>query len=209
MKYIESLNWRYATKRYDTMKKVSEEDIAKIKEAIQLAASSYGLQPYKILDIRDEKLREELKPLSWNQPQITEASHLFLFCNKLEVTTDDVDEFLEMTANERGQSVEDLKEYGDIIKSTLSNFTPDVMQTWTARQTYIALGNGLSAAAQLHVDSSPMEGFDNEAYNEKLGLKEQGYSACVLFAVGYRSDEDELQHAAKVRKPIDTLFEQL
>ena len=209
MKYTEDLNWRYATKKYDTTKKVSEDDINHIKKAIQLAASSYGLQPYKILDIRDEKLRAELKPLSWNQPQITDASHLFLFCNKLEVTNEDVDDFLKLTADERGQNVEDLKDYGDIMKSTLSNFSGDVMQAWTARQTYIALGNGLSAAAQLHVDSSPMEGFDTEAYNKKLGLKEQGYSACVLLAIGYRSEEDQLQHAAKVRKSIDNLFEEV
>jgi len=209
MKYTEALNWRYATKQYDTTKKVSEDDINSIKEAMQLAASSYGLQPYKILDIRDTKLREELKPLSWGQPQITDASHLFVFCNKLEVTNDDVDDFIKLTASKRGQNIEELKEYADIIKSTLSNFSPDVMQAWTARQAYIALSNGLSAAAQLHVDSSPMEGFDNEAYNEKLGLKEQGYSACVLFAVGYRSEEDQLQHAAKVRKSIDELFEEV
>ena len=205
MKYTEDLNWRYATKKYDATKKVSEENISEIKEAIQLAASSYGLQPYKILDIRDDKLQ----PLSWGQPQITDASHLFLFCNKLEVTNDDVDDFIEMTASERGQKAEDLKEYSDIIKSTLSNFSPEVMQAWTARQTYIALGNGLSAAAQLRVDSTPMEGFDVEAYNKKLDLNAQGYSACVLFAVGYRSEEDQLQHAAKVRKPIDTLFEKI
>jgi len=209
MKYTEDLKWRYANKQYDTTKKVSENDINTIKEAIQLSASSYGLQPYKILDIRDEALREHLKPLSWGQPQITDASHLFLFCNKLEVTESDVDDFLKMTADTRGKKIEALKEYGDVIKSTLSNFSADIMHAWTARQTYIALGNGLSAAAQLHVDSSPMEGFDVEAYNEKLGLKEQGYSACVLLAIGYRSEEDQLQYEKKVRKSVEELFEEV
>jgi nitroreductase len=209
MKLIEDLQWRYATKKYDASKKASEDDIAKIKGAIQLSASSYGLQPYKIIDIRDEKLRADLKPLSWDQPQITDASHLFLFCNKLEVTAEDVDAFIDLTASERGQNPEDLKGYADFMKNTLAGFPKDVMQSWTARQTYIALGNGLSAAAELKVDSTPMEGFDNEAYNEKLGLNEKGYNALVLMAIGYRSEDDDLQHAAKVRKPVEVLFEEV
>ncbi len=209
MKYLEHLNWRYATKKYDATKKVSEDDIAKIKEAIRLSASSYGLQPYKILDIRDEKLREELKPLSWDQPQITDASHLFLFCNKVKVTADDIQEFIELTASERGLEADVLKGYGDFMKNTLGNFSDELMLNWTARQTYIALGNGLSVSAELRVDSTPMEGFSPEGYNEKLGLLEKGYSACVLMAIGYRSEEDQTQHAAKVRKPMDVLFEEV
>ena len=207
MKLLENLQWRYATKKYDPSKKVSEQDINQIKEAIRLSASSYGLQLFKVLDIQDKELREKLKPASWGQPQLTDASHIFVFCGYSEVKDEHIDEFINLTAETRQIDAEGLKGYGDFIKGKMSETPVAHQQVWTGKQTYIALGNALAACAELKIDSTPMEGFDPAAYNEILGLSEKGLKADVVLAIGYRSEEDATQHGAKVRKSAENLFE--
>jgi nitroreductase/dihydropteridine reductase len=207
MQLIQNLKWRYATKKMDATKKVSNDNIAYIKEAIRLSASSYGLQPYKILEIKNPKLREELKPLSWNQAQITDASHLFVFCNAIEVTEIDVDNLIKLKSKINSIPIEKISGYGDFIKEKLKEKSETEMFHWTAKQTYIALSNAMNACAELQIDCTPMEGFENDDYNQKLGLTEKGLNACVLLAVGYRHSEDSSQNSKKVRKSIDTIFE--
>lgn len=207
MEFIKNLEWRYATKKFDTQKKVSPEDLEKIKEAIQLSASSYGLQLYKVLIIEDEETRERLKPASWGQSQITDASHLLVFCNYAKVSNEQIDEFIELKARVQGIAVDNIKGYGEFIKGKLAEQSPLQVDHWTARQTYIALGNLLAACAELKIDACPMEGFEPEKYNEILGLTEKGLSAAVIATIGYRSEEDQTQHAKKVRKPLELLFE--
>lgn len=209
MQTLENLKWRYATKKMDTNKKVSENDIDTIKEAIQLSASSYGLQPYKFIDVRDTELRKQLQPLCWNQPQIVEASHLLVFCNKITVTDQDVDHIVELKAQINNMKIEQLSGYGDFVKIKMKEKSQQEMFDWTAKQAYIALGNALAACAELKIDSTPMEGFEAQKVDELLGLKEQGYSACLLLAIGYRSSEDTNQRTKKVRKPNTELFEQM
>ena len=209
MSLVENLKWRYATKKFDATKKVSEEDINYIKEAVQLSASSYGLQAYKILEIKDPKLREELKPMSWNHAQITDASHLFVFCNYLEVKDKDIKEVMKLKSEVNSVPMEKLAAYGDFVNGKLQEKSADEITNWTARQTYIALGNALNACAELRLDSLPMEGFEPKLYNERLGLKAKNLNACVLLAVGYRHAEDAAQNNKKVRKSIDTLFEEI
>ncbi|NER12330.1 NAD(P)H-dependent oxidoreductase [Leptobacterium flavescens] len=204
--YIESLRWRYATKKFDNQKKVSEEDLNTLKEAIRLTASSYGLQPYRILIVEDPEIRKELQPASWGQTQIVDASHLIVFCTEREVNDDFIDHYLENISSTRKVAIEDLKDYGNFMKSKITPLDPDVKQNWSTRQAYIALGNLLSAAAQLKIDSCPIEGFSPEKYDEILGLKEKGLSSVVVAAIGYRSQEDQTQHFAKVRKPAQELF---
>ncbi len=207
MKLLDSLNWRYATKKYDATRKVSEENIDKIKEAIRLSASSYGLQLFKVLDIRSNELREKLLPASWNQPQVTDASHLFVFCGYSDVTNENIDFYLNLKSEVQGIAIEDLQGYGDFMKNTLGQQPAEAKQAWTAKQTYIALSSALAAAGELEIDSTPMEGFDPAAYGEILGLEEKGLQAAVVMAIGYRSDEDQTQHGAKVRKSKADLFE--
>lgn len=209
MNLVESLQWRYATKKYDTSKKVSQHHIDYIKEAVQLTASSYGMQPYKILEITDPKLREELKPLAWNQAAITKASHLFIFCNKVEINGDDVDVMTQLRNEINPNDQERNENYGKSIKRNLSVKSPEVMFHWTAKQTYMALSTALSACAELQIDSTPMEGFDAEPINEKLGLAQNGWNTAVLLAVGYRHDEDKAQYTNKVRRPICMVFEEI
>lgn len=203
------LKWRYATKKFDATKKVSQEHIDYIQEAVQLSASSYGLQPFKVLDIKDPKLRAELKPLSWNQSQITKASHLFLFCSSTKVSDKDVDHLITLNSEINNIPLENLSGYGDFIKGKMAEKSEDEMLHWTAKQSYIALANALNACAELGIDATPMEGFDAEAYNKTLKLKEKGLNASVVLAIGYRHDDDAAQHAKKVRKPINSLFETL
>ena len=209
MELINSLNWRYATKKFDPTKKVSEEDLALIKEAIRLSASSYGLQLYKVLVIEDAEIRERLKPASWGQSQITDASHLFVFCNYAEVRDDHIDEYLNLKADTQGLEVESLVDYGNMMKGSMSGLSDAQKAQWTAKQTYIALGNLLAVCSLMRIDACPMEGFEPAKYNDILGLTEKGLNASVIATVGYRSEEDKTQFLKKVRKAESSLFESI
>jgi nitroreductase len=209
MQLIENLKWRYATKKMDASKKVSEQDINYIKEAVQLSASSYGLQPYKVLEIESTQLREELKPSSWNQSQITDASHLFVFCNFLQIEEKDVDDLINLKSEINNLPIDKISGYGDFVKGKLKEKSETEMFHWTAKQTYIALSNAMNACAELNIDCTPMEGFENDAYNKKLGLSEKKLNACVLLAIGFRDNEDVAQNSKKVRKSIDAIFEKI
>ncbi|MBG50682.1 MAG: NAD(P)H-dependent oxidoreductase [Pseudozobellia sp.] len=204
--YIDNLNWRYATKKFDSTKKISEDDLSKLLEATSLSASSYGLQPYKILVLKDDEIRAKLKPAAWGQSQITEASHLIVLANQTTFGDELVDDYLTNVSETRGIPVEGLKAYADLMKANLMPLTDEQKAAWTAKQTYIALGNLLSAAADLKIDTCPMEGFDSAQFNEILGLNDKNLNAVVLAAVGYRSEEDQTQHYKKVRKSTENLI---
>lgn len=204
--FLENQNWRYATKKFDATRKISAEDLQLLKEAVQLSTSSYGLQPYKILIIENPEIREQLKPFSWNQTQITEASHMFVFTNFVDVKEEHIDSYMSNMAQTRGLNIEDLKGYSDFMKSKLISLPKDIKSNWTSKQTYLALGNLLNAAAELKIDVTPMEGFEPEKYNEILGLDKLGLNASLVATIGYRHEEDGTQHYPKVRKPLDELF---
>lgn len=207
MELIENLRWRYATKKFDASKKVSQENIEKIKEAIQLSASSYGLQPYKVLIVQNAELREQIKPFAWGQSQITDASHLFVFCNYVDVSDQKIDDYMQLKSEIQSVEIAKLEGYGSFMKAKLKEKTADDISNWTAKQTYIAMSNALNACAELKIDSTPMEGFEKEKVSEILGLNDQGLEASLLLTVGYRSEEDLTQNAAKVRKPLESMFE--
>jgi nitroreductase len=209
MQFLDNLKWRYATKKFDPLKKVSQQNIDYIKEAVRLSASSYGLQPYKVLEIKNSELREELKQASWNQSQITDASHLFVFCNYLNVSNDYVDEFILLKSKINEINIEKIHGYGDFIKGKLKEKSGEDIKYWTAKQTYIALSNAMNACADLQIDCTPMEGFESDVFNKKLYLSSKGLKACVLLAVGYRHKDDETQNAKKVRKSIKDIFQKV
>ncbi len=206
MHLLNHLQWRYATKLFDTTKVVNKDQIQLLKQAIQLSPSSYGLQLYKVLIIENPMLKKALKPHSWNQEQITEASHLFVFCNFVQVSNDHIDEYIKQTAELRNLDRNDLKGYGDFMKSKIIEFSDIERLHWTKRQTYLALGNLLNACAELKIDACPMEGFDAEAYNDILDLNDQNLNAAVIAPIGYRSSKDQTQFNSKVRKPLSELF---
>ncbi|MFT6442017.1 MAG: nitroreductase [Salibacteraceae bacterium] len=209
MELIENLKWRYATKQYDISKKVKDTDLEKIKEAIQLSASSYGLQLFKVLNIENKSIREKLKPASWGQSPITDASHLLVFCNYTDAQEKHIDDFLNLKAEVQGVEIADLKGYGDFMKSKMKEKSSDEISNWTSKQTYLALANALNACAELKIDSTPIEGFEQDKYNEILGLNEKDLSASVVVAIGYRNIDDNTQNAKKVRKPLEVLFEEI
>lgn len=207
MKIIDNLKWRYATKKFNPELRISNENMELLKEAVNLTASSYGLQPYKVLIIEKADIREKLKAAAWGQNQITDSSALFLFCNFTEVGAGKVDSYLKLRADINNLNVADSKDYGDMMKSMLASLTPEQISVWTSKQTYIALGTLLAASSELKIDSCPMEGFDKDQFDKILGLKERGLTASVLAAVGYRDDGDPFLAFKKVRKPLNEMFE--
>lgn len=207
MDLVNGLKWRYATKKFDTSKKVDSSDLETMKEAVRLSASSYGLQAYKVLVVQDEKVRKQLRAAAWDQPQITDSSLLFVFCHYQHVDEKVVDDYMNLVAETKGVTQEMLTGFRDMINGSVAQKTEEQIQGWTARQTYIALSNLLAAAAEMQIDTCPMEGFDGKQFDEILGLKEKGLSVAVIAAVGYRSADDETQHTTKVRKAKEELFE--
>lgn len=207
--YIDDLNWRYATKKFDNTKEISAKDLDTLIEAIQLTASSYGLQPYEVIVVKDAALREELKAASWNQTQITDSSEIIVLANKTNISSSYVDSYLQDIAQTRGLKIENLAGLKGMLESTILQLKPEDQSIWAAKQAYIALGNLLSAAAHLKIDACPMEGFDAVKYDELLNLKEKGLTTAVITTVGYRSEDDKAQHDAKVRKSKEDLISKL
>jgi nitroreductase len=204
--FIENANWRYATKKFDATKKVSTEDLNTLKEAIRLSASSFGLQLYKIIIVENPELRAKLQPASWGQTQIVDASQVIVFANQTQLSDADVDSYINNISKTRNLPTEALSGYSDYMKGALNNMPEAIRPFWTAKQTYLALGNLLNAAAELKIDVTPMEGFVPEQYNEILGLDKLGLNAAVVATIGYRHEEDATQHYAKVRKSTEDLF---
>lgn len=199
------LQWRYATKKFDASKKISDNNLQTLLESAQLAASSYGLQPYKILHVKNPALREQLRPASWNQPQIVEASDLLIFCAYDQFNEQTIDDHLALISQIRNQDLANLEGYGSFMKGALLNQSQDNLRHWMAKQTYISLGFLLTTAAQMGIDACPMEGFEASKYIEILNLKGQGLTPTVAVTLGYRSADDGLANAPKVRKSLDEL----
>ena len=204
--HLENLNWRYATKRFDENKKISAEDLSALKEAVRLSASSYGLQPYQVIVVEDEKTKEKLRAAAFNQPQLTESSQVFVFASYTEVKEEYIQDYMKNVAETRGVDLADLEGYANMIKGASMTLPQDQQAVWTAKQAYIALGFLLNAAATLKIDACPMEGYNGEEFDKILGLKEKGLTTAVIATVGYRNEEDATQNNKKVRKSIEDLF---
>ncbi len=206
---LENRTWRYATKKFDVDKKVSEHDLELLLEATRLSASSYGLQPYHLYVITEQNLKEQLKPASWGQSQITDASHIIVFANKTDFGEELMDAYVQNVSKTRNIPEENLKGYRDFMKSKLLDLSPEQKSVWTSKQAYLAFGNMIQAASELKIDTCPMEGFEAAQYNKVLGLEDKNLNAAVVLAIGYRSEKDETQHLPKVRKSKEELFTHL
>ncbi|MAY83312.1 MAG: NAD(P)H-dependent oxidoreductase [Flavobacteriales bacterium] len=208
MNLIEKLNWRYATKVFDSSKKVSESDLEYIKEAVRLSVSSYGLQLYKVLIIEKPEVRSNLRKASWDQAQITDASHLFVFCNYTSDFEKHVDDYIKLIIKtQKPDDERGLIQYGKSIKASIASKTEVERNSWAEKQTYLAMNNLLIACADLQIDSCPMEGFNKQEYNRILGLDKLGLNASVIAPIGYRSKSDSTQNRKKVRKATSSLFQ--
>ena len=204
--FLDDQNWRYATKKFDNTKKISDADLNFLKEAIRLSTSSYGLQPYKIIIVENPETRAQLQPVSWGQSQITEASHLMVFANETNFGEKGIDEYFQNLSQTRNIPLDAVQGYKDFMKSKITTLSEDVRNIWTAKQSYLALGNLLNAAAELKIDVCPMEGFDATQYNQILGLDTLNLNAALVATIGYRSTEDATQNHPKVRKSNKDLF---
>ncbi len=197
------LRRRYATKAFDPARTIDPATWAALEQAAVLAPSSYGLQPWNFVVVTDPAVRKLLHPVSWNQGQILDASHLVVFAAKNPPTPADVERHVANAEAVRGQPAGSLDALKKMILGSLSRMTPADAHAWAARQCYIALGVFLSAAAHLGVDACPMEGFQPEKYDEILGLTAKGLKSVVIATAGYRAAADKYAAAAKVRFPVD------
>ncbi|WP_108258804.1 nitroreductase family protein [Mangrovicoccus ximenensis] len=203
---LDKLSWRYAVKKMDPSQCVPEEKVEKILEAIRYAPTSSGVQPFEVFVITNPELRDAIRAASYGQPQITEGSHLLVFAAWDNYTAERIDAVLAQNVAERGES-ETLAAYYERLKGMYLPRTEETNHDHAARQAYIAFGFALAAAAELEVDSTPMEGFEPEKVDAILGLREKGLRSVTLLPLGVRAAEgDWLQGMAKVRKPADELF---
>jgi len=205
---LDSLNWRYATKLFDPARTIPAETWDTLEKALILSPSSFGLQPWKFIVITDKEMRTKLEAHSWNQKQVTQCSHYVVFAAMKKIDEAYIDSNLALTAQIRGTTVESLAGFRKMLVGTLihGNYgTPE----WAARQIYIALGNFMTSAALLQVDTCPMEGFSPAEYDKILGLEAKGLASIVCCAAGYRSEACKYASLAKVRFPASALVEHI
>ena len=205
MSIIPALKWRYATKRMNGVK-IPKEEMAIILEAISLAPTSFGLQPYTIIVIENKAMLEKIKPIAMRQPQITEASALLVFAVWDSITMEKIEAYIAQIAKEREVTVASLDPVKEQIAALLKNSDSDNL-IWNAKQAYIAMGFALAAAAVEQIDSTPMEGFDKALLDDVLQLKEKGLRSMLIMTLGYRDvKNDYLANLKKVRRPKESLF---
>ena len=201
MGLLEKMQWRYAAKKMDATKSVSEDKVARIVESIRLTATSSVLQPYEILVITNKEIREKIKLIAWNQEQITDCSHLIVFAAWDNYTPERINSMFDLTNEIRGTKLESREVYRKKLISEYTVRDPEINFTHAAKQAYIGLGTALIAAAEEEVDCTPMEGFDPKACDEILNLKAKGLRSVLLLPLGYRlADQDWLVNLKKVRR---------
>ncbi len=202
----EALMWRYATKQFDTTKKVSDEAINEILEAGRLSPSSYGLQPWKFILIENPELRTKLREAAYNQSQLTDASHIVVVAHRTTMDESYIDTYMQSIADTRGMDVKDLEGFKNAILGSIAGKGEADIKAWNARQSYLPLGIMLETAALLEVDACPMEGFDSSKFDEILELSGTEYASVAILSLGYRSTEDATANYPKSRFPAEEVI---
>jgi nitroreductase len=207
---IQKLQWRYATKKMNPLKAVPPEKVERILEAARLAPTSSGLQPYEIIVVTGKELREKIKPIAWNQGQITDCSHLLVFAAWDNYTPERINAMFDLVNEQRGFTSEGWENYRKMLLSNYPGRDPQVNFEHAARQAYIGLGAALIAAAFEEVDSTPMEGFEPKALDEILGLGSRGLRSVAILPLGYREEaNDWLVNLKKVRRPREEFITEM
>lgn len=198
---VEKLNWRYAVKRFDPVRKISDEDWETLEQSLLLAPSSYGLQPWKFYVVTDAQVKKELRSFSFEQPQIEECSQLVVLAARKDSDGADIERLINRIIEVRGTDREELEVLRGMMHGSQKQAAEQgILNEWAARQCFISLGFLLSAAAVLGIDACPMEGFQNAAYDKHLGIDEDGYFSVVACSLGYRDKENDwLENLEKVR----------
>jgi nitroreductase len=207
---LQTLNWRYATKKFDPTQTIPDATWQALEQSLVMAPSSFGLQPWQFFVIRNPEIRQQLQEAAWGQSQVVDASHLVVLAIKTDTNANDVDRYIDRMATVRQTSKENLQGLENMVKGYLKEppFPLDV-NAWAAKQVYIALGFFLYSAALLGIDACPMEGFNPAKVDNLLGLPEQGYAAVALCAAGYRAADDKYAEMAKVRYPTTEVVQYL
>ncbi len=200
MNIIESLRWRYATKKFDHSRILPQQKIDILTEAFNLTATSYGLQPLKLIVIKDKELQKKLKKHSWDQQQVADASHVLVFCIEKEIGENYILKHFENIKSTRNTSEEILKPFREQLIDSFKNKQEEEISTWAAKQAYLAMGNLLTVCAIEEIDACPMEGFIPEKYDELLKLNEIGLTSVLVLPVGYRAEDDMFSEFKKVRR---------
>lgn len=209
MDIIQRLQWRYATKKFDQERILSEEKLNVLKQAFNLTATSFGLQTIKMLIIKDKVKRESLVEHAFGQAQVVNASHLLVLCIQTNILDSDVDSHFDNVNDIRNTPETILAPYRADLKAMMRDMTAEERQEWSIKQAYIALGNLMTVCAIEEIDSCPMEGFNSSQYDKILGLKEKNLKSVLLLPVGYRDENDVFADFKKVRKPLKDAVEDL
>jgi len=203
MNIINSLEWRYATKKFDPSKKLSAQQIETLKNAFNLTATSFGLQPLKLIVIENKELQEEFVKYCYYQRQVADASHLLVLCIENDTTTEAINAYFDLEKEVRGISEEVISKFRNQLVAMYKNKTLEEKQLSATYQTYIALGNLMTVCAVEKIDNCPMEGFMTEKIDELLNLPAQNLKSILLMPVGFRADDDFMSTMKKVRKPLN------
>lgn len=202
MNITDHLKWRYATKKFDSSLYISEAKIKIIKESFNLTATSYGLQPVKLLLIKDKAIQKKLVPYSMDQEQVAQASHVLVFCIETGIDKDYIETYFERVKAIRKTPDEILKPFEDFLINDFEKLTIPEIEDWATKQAYLAMGNLLTVCAVEGIDSCPMEGFLPEKYDQLLQLKKRGLKSVLVMPIGYRAKDDMFADLKKVRKTI-------
>ncbi len=205
---LQQLRWRYATKKFDSTRTIPEDLWQTLEQSLVLTPSSFGLQPWKFIVLRDPEIRKQLVEYSWGQTQVAEASHVVVFAIKKNIDAAYVDHYIARMSEVQGTPIEALQGFADVVKGFLTRM-PDqaAIDAWAAKQVYIALGQFMTCAALLDIDACPMEGINPPKYDEVLGLDKQGYGTIVVCPAGYRAADDKSAARPKVRFPLEEMVE--
>jgi nitroreductase / dihydropteridine reductase len=206
MSLLDKLNWRYATKKFDPNKKLTQEQLNDLLSAIQLSPSSAGLQGYRVIVVGDPQVKAQLREAAFGQPQLTDSSHVIIFAAETELDGAYVQKYITRIAETRGVPRETLAGFETSITNNVNRQTEDQKIIWNHKQAYIALGILTAAAADQSIDACPMEGFEAGKFDAILGLHAKGLTTSVIAPIGFRADDDKLATAIKVRKPKEELF---
>ncbi|MEN8858428.1 MAG: NAD(P)H-dependent oxidoreductase [Flavobacteriaceae bacterium] len=205
MNTIENLEWRYAVKKFDDQKFLLDAQIDTLKKAFNLTATSYGLQPIKLVIIKNKEIQQQLVPHSWNQQQVLQASHLLVICIDTKLDESDVEKYFERVQEIRNTPDDIINGFRDYLKNTIASKSVDDLLSWGKNQAYLALGNLLTVCANEKIDSCPMEGFIPEKYDEVLNLQEKNLTSVLVLPVGFRAEDDIMNNQKKVRKNIEEI----
>jgi nitroreductase len=204
---LEQLSWRYAVKKFDPGKKISDKDWKVLEESLRLSPSSYNLQPWKFFVVQDQSVKEKLRVASWNQSQVTDCSHLVVLIHKTKMDLEHIEKYLKSVGTIRGLDQVTLEKMkASMVNDLIKGVRASVIDHWAERQTYIAMGMITAVAAAMKIDTCPMEGLNPHEYDKILGVEGSGWKTVAAIGCGYRHPEDKFQLFKKVRFDRDDVF---